>query len=273
VSDDDTPDADVVVVSWPRPEVALVTLNRPDKLNALTLEMADTIRATFAELGRNAECRVIVLTGAGRAFCAGLDLGGFVERTEADASGPVARYDLQERFAGMIRAARAVPQPVIAAVNGAAAGAGFALTLAADVRVASQSATFHVAAVKLGLSAGECGISYHLPRYVGTARAFEIMLTGRPFDAAEADRIGLVTRVVPDGEVIDAALETAEAITTNSPFGVTMTKKIMWSNLDATFDAAMELENRTQILAVFTHDSGEAIQAFLEKRPARYEGR
>ena len=266
-------DHDTVVVSWPRPEVALVTLHRPDRLNALTLEMADTIRATFTELGRNAQCRVIVVTGAGRAFCAGLDIGGFVDSSEADASGPVARYDLQERFAGMTRAAHAAPQPVIAAVNGAAAGAGFALTLAADVRVASVSASFHVAAVKIGLSAGECGLSYHLPRYVGTARAFEIMLTGRPFDAAEADRIGLVTRVVPDGEVVEAALETAEAITANSPFAVTMTKKIMWSNLDATFDAAIELENRTQILSVLTHDSREAMQAFLDKRAPRYEGR
>ena len=145
--------------------------------------------------------------------------------------------------------------------------------LAADIRIAATSARFHVASVKIGLSGGECGISYHLPRHVGSARAFEILLTGRPFDATEADRIGLVTRVVPDAELLDAALELAAAIAENSPFSVWMTKKVMWQNLDATFDAALELENRTQILAVMTADAREAMHAFVEKRPPTFEGR
>ncbi|WP_131746668.1 enoyl-CoA hydratase-related protein [Frankia sp. Cppng1_Ct_nod] len=268
-----TGDADEsVVVSWPRPSVAQVTLSRPGRLNALTFAMVEELSDTFARLGTGGRARVIVLTGAGRAFCAGLDLAGHVQSTMTRRRGPAERLRGQERFAAMVRTIRAIPQPVVAAVNGAAAGAGMALALAADVRVAAASARFHVAAVKIGLSAGECGISYHLPRYVGSSRAFEIMLTGRPVDGAEADRIGLVSRVVDDADLLDRTLDTAEAICSNSPFAVAMTKKIMWANLEAGFDAAIELENRTQILASMTADSAEAMQAFIEKRPPVFTG-
>ncbi len=213
-----------------------------------------------------------MLTGAGRAFCAGLDLAGHVRGAMGRSRGPAERLRGQEAFAAMVRTIRAIPQPVVAAVNGAAAGAGMALALAADVRLAAVSARFHVAAVKIGLSAGECGISYHLPRHVGSSRAFEIMLTGRPVDAAEAERIGLVSRMVDDADLLDSALETAEAVCANSPFAVAMTKKIMWANLDAGFTPAIELENRTQILAAMTADSGEAMRAFVEKRQPVFTG-
>jgi enoyl-CoA hydratase len=268
VSSDQPP----LLLSWPRENVALVTLNRPDRLNALTLDLVDGIRRTILDLGADPRCRAIVLTGSGRGFCAGLDIGGYLTRDPSTMRGPGARLNNQERFAGMVRAMREIRQPVIAAVNGPAAGGGFGLALGADVRVASESARFHVAAVKIGLSAGECGISYHLPRYVGAARAFEIFLTGRPIDAAEAERIGLVTRVVPDELVVDAALELADAICSNSPFSIWMTKKVMWANLDADFDAAIELENRTQILAALTADSQEAMRAFVEKRSPVFAG-
>ncbi|WP_322769596.1 enoyl-CoA hydratase/isomerase family protein [Frankia sp. Cr1] len=261
-----------VVVSWPRPSIAQVTLARPERLNALTFDMVGRLSDTFTQLGADERARVIVLTGAGRAFCAGLDLAGHVQSKMARSRGPAERLRGQERFAAMVRAIRTIPQPVVAAVNGAAAGAGMALALAADVRLAAASARFHVAAVKIGLSAGECGISYHLPRCVGSSRAFEIMLTGRPVDAAEADRIGLVSQVVDDADLLDRALDTAGAICANSPFAVAMTKKIMWANLEAGFDSAIELENRTQILASMTADSAEAMRAFVDKRTPTFTG-
>jgi enoyl-CoA hydratase len=264
-----------VEISWPTEQVAQITLNQPERLNALDVSMVDGIRDSLLSLGADERCRVIVLTGAGRGFCAGMNIKASVERDDAS-SAPASVADRltgQERFASMIRAARGIRQPVIAAVNGAAAGAGFALTLACDVRLASESASFHVAAVKIGLSAGECGISYHLPRAIGTARAFEVMLTGRPIRAEEAERIGLVSQVVAQDQVVPTALEVAEAICANSPFAIWQTKQIMWQNLAASFDQAIELENRTQILAVGTDDFAEATRAFVEKRPPVFRGR
>jgi enoyl-CoA hydratase len=163
---------------------------------------------------------------------------------------------------------------VIAAVNGPAAGGGLALALASDVRIAAESARFNVAFVRIGLSGCDIGVSWLLPRLVGASRAFELMLTGRLIDAAEADRIGLVVRVVPDGSVVDAALETAELIAANSPFGVWMTKEVMWSNLETgSLHAGIDLENRTQILTSFSEDMREAMTAFLEKRPPEFRWR
>ena len=262
--------SDVLTIDFPRPEVAVMTLNRPDRLNALTTELVAAITSTLRELGSRRDVRAIIITGAGRGFCAGLDLA---QPGDAGGGGGIPKaYEGQETFSGMIEAVRAARQPVIAAVNGPVAGAGFGLTLACDVRIASTTAKFHVAAVKIGLSSGKCGISYHLPRHIGSARAFEIMLTGRPIDAEEADRIGLVTRVVADGETLNAALETADAICANSPFAVWMTKKVMWENLDASFDQAIALENRTQILAIGTRDAKEAMRAFVEKRTPTFTG-
>jgi enoyl-CoA hydratase len=166
---------------------------------------------------------------------------------------------------------RALSKPVIAAVNGPATGGGLALALACDVRVAAESARFNVAFIRVGLSGCDIGVSYLLPRLVGASRAFELMLTGRMIDAAEADRIGLVSKMVPDGKVLDAALDTAELIRANSPFGVWMTKEVMWDNLEASsLQAAIDLENRTQLLSSYTGDMREALAAFLEKRPPRF---
>jgi enoyl-CoA hydratase len=163
---------------------------------------------------------------------------------------------------------------VIAAVNGAASGGGLALALASDVRVAAASARFNVAFVRIGLSGCDIGVSWLLPRLVGASRAFELLLTGRLIDAEEADRIGLVSRVVPDGSVVDAAVEIAGQIAANSPLGVWMTKEVMWSNLEVpSLQAGIDLENRTQILSSFTEDHREALAAFLEKRPPSYRNR
>jgi len=178
---------------------------------------------------------------------------------------------VQKMIAGLVPKMRAVPQPVIAAVNGAASGGGLALALASDVRIAAASARFNVAFIRVGLSGCDIGVSWMLPRLIGASRAFELLLTGRLIDAREADRIGLVTRVVPDGEVVDAALETAELIAGNSPFGVRMTKEVMWSQLEiGSLQAGIDLENRTQVLSSFTGDLTEAMSAFAEKRPPHF---
>jgi enoyl-CoA hydratase len=176
---------------------------------------------------------------------------------------------VQQLIAGLVPKMRSLPQPVVAAVNGAASGGGLALALASDVRVASASARFNVAFVRIGLSGCDIGVSWLLPRLIGASRAFELLLTGRLIDATEADRIGLVSRVVPDPDVVASALDTARLIVGNSPFGVRMTKEVMWSQLEiGSLHAGIDLENRTQVLSSFTGDLTEAMAAFMEKRPA-----
>ena len=166
---------------------------------------------------------------------------------------------------------RSLPQPVIAAVNGPAAGGGFALVLGSDIRIAARSAKFNAAFIRIGLSACDIGTSWLLPRIVGVARAQELMLTGRIFDAEEAYRIGLVVDLVDDASLLDAALAKADEIMLNSPFGVALTKEGMWTSLEIPgMQAAIDLENRQQIMASATSDHREAMKAFLERRPPSY---
>lgn len=253
--------------------VRLVRLNRPDKLNAQSIESMKAFQRLIENIQDDDATRVVIVTGEGRGFCAGLELTENFSGVDKAHAGVADYYRLQETFAGVVQRLRRLDKPVIAAVNGAAVGAGFALSLGADIRIASSTATFHVGAVKIGLSAGECGISYHLPRIIGAARAFELMLTGRPFDAQEAERIGLVSAVVEPGELLARAKAVAAAIVGNSPYAIKHTKQIMWANLDAqSLDAALELENRTQILAIMTRDFTEATTAFREKRKPVFTG-
>jgi len=252
-----------------RPGVALLTLDRPDRLNAMSMELVSDLHERLDEIAADQACRVVVLTGAGRGFCAGLDLK---EVPSAPGSAGMGRTQAgmatQQFIASLIPRMRALRQPIIAAVNGAAAGGGLALALGSDVRIAGASARFNVAFIRVGLSGCDIGVSWLLPRLVGASRAHELMLTGRIIDADEAERIGLVVRVVPDEELLDAALETAGQIAANSPFGVWMTKEVMWSNLETgSLQAGIDLENRTQVLASTTGDMTEALAAFLEKRP------
>ncbi len=255
-----------------RPGVALITLRRPERLNAMNHHLVAGLYDALDECEADRSCRVIVLTGSGRGFCAGLDLSeGASPPTTQSMGRAQAGMTVQKLIAGLVPKMRSVPQPIIAAVNGAASGGGLALALASDVRVAAASARFNVAFIRIGLSGCDIGVSWMLPRLIGASRAFELLLTGRLIDAAEADRIGLVTKVVPDGAVVDAALETAELIVGNSPFGVRMTKEVMWSQLEiGSLQAGIDLENRTQVLSSFTGDLTEAMTAFVEKRPARF---
>jgi enoyl-CoA hydratase/carnithine racemase len=255
----------------PAPGVAVVTLNRPDRYNAMTAQMFDELERMADELADSDELRVMILTGAGKGFCAGYDL--------ADAAvlpnlGALAMLDLQERAARALLAVRQMRVPVIAAVNGPAAGGGLALALAADIRLAAPAATFNAAFVRIGLSAGDLGTSWLMTRLVGPAVTSEICFTGRPVGAAEALRIGLVNAVSEPGALLDDALCLAQAITANSPGGVQLSKRALQANLEAaSYAAAIELENRGQALLTRTEDMTEALAALQEKRPPVFTGR
>jgi enoyl-CoA hydratase/carnithine racemase len=252
--------------------VRRITLNRPDKLNAMTVELVQGLHDALSDLAADPSCRVVVLTGAGRGFCSGLDLNGYGSLEKDAARGNVQRgFSVQQHIAGLIPRLRSLPQPVIAAVNGPAAGGGLALVLGSDVRIAAASARFNAAFVRIGLSACDIGTSWLLPRLVGAGRAHELMLTGRIIDAVEAARIGLVLEVVPDEALEDRVLQEAALILRNTPMGVHMTKEVMWSSLEIPGQqAAIDLENRTQILVSQTRDHPEALRAFLERREPRY---
>ncbi|WTW98934.1 enoyl-CoA hydratase-related protein [Streptomycetaceae bacterium NBC_01309] len=259
----------MVRVERPEAGIAVVTLDRPERLNALSFELVDDLHAALDEVGADNSVRVAVLTGAGRGFCSGLDLRGIgPSSVSAGLRPPAGGMRSQAHIADLGPHLRRIPQPVIAAINGPAFGGGLALACACDLRIAVRSARLSVQAVKLGVSGCEMGVSYTLPRLVGGSRAHELMLTGREFDAVEAERIGLVARVVDDGQALDAALETARTLLSYSPFGLAMTKEVMWANLDApSFEHAVHLENRTQILAGTSGDIIEAAKAFAEGRP------
>jgi enoyl-CoA hydratase len=265
----------VIQLDRSRDGIAVVTLNRPDRLNAMNADLIAGLHDTLDELGADRSCRVVILTGAGRGFCAGLDLAEGATPPEARGLGTAqAGLVVQQSIASLVPKMRSLRQPIISAVNGAASGGGLALALASDIRIAAASARFNVAFVRIGLSGCDIGVSWLLPRLIGASRAYELMLTGRLVDAEEAARIGLVVRLVPDDDLLDAALETAELIRSNSPFGVHMTKEVMWSQLEiGSLAAGIDLENRTQLLASTTGDMAEAMQAFLEKRPPEFRDR
>jgi enoyl-CoA hydratase len=260
-------------LDWPETGIALLTLNRPERLNAINLAMYDELEDALDRLAVDRDTRVVVIPGAGRGFCSGQDLKDLGADQESSGLGRV-QFGMawQARAAALVQRIHRLPQPVIAAVNGAASGAGLAIALAADTRVASAGAKFNAAFVRIGLSGADMGVSYFLPRVVGPTAATEIMFTGRLVDAAEADRLGLVLRVVDD--VVQEALAIGNAITANTPFGVAMTKQVFWQNIDApSLEAAQAVENRTQILASMTEDADEAVSAFLAKRQPIFHNR
>jgi enoyl-CoA hydratase len=263
-----------VELTFPREGIALVTLNRPDSLNAMTSEMVELLHRRLDDIAVNRDVRVVVLTGAGRGFCAGLDLGGYGAAPGYAWNGAVEKgLAIQKHIASLIPHLRSLPQPVIAAVNGPASGGGFALVLGSDIRIAASSARFNAAFIRIGLSACDIGTSWLLPRLVGAARAQELMLTGRLFDAAEALQMGLVTSVNSETELLDVAYAKAEEVMLNTPLGVALTKEGMWSALEIPgLQAAIDMENRQQIMASFSDDARETRQARLEKRPPKYKG-
>lgn len=250
-------EAQNVLIDQPAEGVTRLTLNRPDKLNALTLQLVEELHAALDAVDADHSCRVVILTGAGKGFCAGLDLNGFGTVAGTEELGRVQKgMATQQIIAEVVHHMRAVRQPIISAINGAAAGGGFAFACASDIRYCGESAKFGTAFVRLGISGCDIGVSWMLPRLIGASRAWELLLTGRVFDAAEADRLGLVSRVVPDDALTDTVLHVAAEIAANSPFGVWMTKEAMWSNLEIpSLRAGIDLENRNQIMASQTADA------------------
>ena len=264
------PAYETLTVERARPGVVLATLDRPARLNALTFQMFRELRSLADDVAADDSVRVLVLTGAGRGFCAGLDLDEAALLPGMPAAEMLAG---QTSWADAVAAFHRMSTPVIAAVNGPAAGAGFSLALAADIRIAAPEARFNAAFVRIGLSGGDCGSSYFLPRLVGLARASEILLTGRFLDAAEAEAIGLVSAVVPAVDLLEAAFGLADRIVANSPLGVALTKQALAVNADApSLESALELENRNQVLATRSADMVEALTAFREKRAPRFAG-
>jgi enoyl-CoA hydratase len=252
----------------PEPGIAVLRLDRPRQLNALTDAMVAEIGRHLDVVSNDQNIRVLILTGAGRGFCSGFDLSLAGEAPNQIELGETTAWMLrQEAFAGLVTRLRALRQPVIAAVNGPANGAGFGLALAAEIRIAARSAVFNAAFVRVGMSSCDIGVSWLLPRCVGLSRAFDIMLTGRMVDATEAARIGLVSETVDDQQLMPRALEMARTIAANSSFGVWMTKRGVWANAETgSLQAAIELENRTQILSRTTGELSKAAQAHLARR-------
>jgi enoyl-CoA hydratase/carnithine racemase len=223
------------------------------------------------ELRDRHDVRAVIITGAGRGFCAGFDLDAADELAHLGAMGMLRQQELAARAMVAIRSA---PMPIIAAVNGPAAGGGLALALAADIRIAAPEARFNAAFVKIGLSAGDLGTSWLVPRLIGPGRAAEFVYTGRIMDAEEADRVGLVNRIVPAEALLDEALALAAQIASNSPGGVQLSKRALQANLEITsYAAALELENRGQALLTRGEDMPEALQAFKDKRAPQFTGR
>jgi enoyl-CoA hydratase/carnithine racemase len=260
------PEGELVLRSNPEPSITVLTLNRPDRLNALTDELIDALYAALDAADADSDCQVVVLTGAGRGFCAGFDLSSdtAAELSTGDRESPRSRLRGQYRWAGIPARIRSLRVPVVAAVNGAAAGGGLAIALAADLRVCSSSAKFVVANVKLGLSGGEMGIAYLLPRLVGTAGAAELMLTGRPLLASDALQWGVVNSI--SDPALDGALQLARAVAANPRFGVEQTKELLQLGIDApSFASATALENRTQLLASTGSEMADAVASVRER--------
>jgi enoyl-CoA hydratase len=262
----------LLLVDEPAPHVRQLTLNRPDQLNAMTSELCEALHGQLRAIGAERACRAVIVTGAGRGFCAGLDLHGYGAAPQNDGSDePRDRLANQEHMSRLILELRALPQPVIAAVNGPAAGFGLALALGCDIRYAASAAVFRAAFVNIGVSNCDMGVSWLLPRLIGASRSHELMLTGRRVDAEEAARIGLVADVVEQPRLLERALESAEQIASLAPWGVRLTKQGMWSALEIPSErAAVEYEDRQQIMATFGRAVPEAVGAFLEKRPAKF---
>ena len=255
---------------FPEPGIGLITLNRPERLNALSLDMVEELHALFAEVVGRKDLRVLILTGEGRGFCSGADLKDARLRQEFPTSYPdptVHLIAIQKKYADLVLEMRHLPQPIVAAVNGPAAGGGMCLALASDVVIAGPKAAFTPSFINIGLSGGEMGTTFFLPQKVGSSRAAEILLTGRTVDAQEAEKIGLVSRVVEENRLLGAAMEIARAMLAKSPMGLRFTKEALNLSLTApSLEAAIEFENRNQSMCCSTPDFFKAVEVFMKRR-------
>lgn len=246
-----------------------VTMNRPERLNALNPRLIEELRHFFTDLYWKHDIRVVVLKGAGRAFCAGLDLK---DRSGDNAPRTVSNgLKSQRSISEIVMAMRRCPQPIIALVNGAASGGGFAFALASDVRIAAPEARMNAAFIRIGLSACDIGVSYFLPRMVGSSVAAEYMLTGRFIDAERGHQLGLISKIVAADKLDDEARAFVKDMLRATPLGLRLTKEALNHAIDAqSLEAAIAMEDRNQILCAQGEDFREGIAAFLEKREPNY---
>ena len=264
--------------------IGILTLNRPDNLNAINFQMVEDLHKLYDHLMINLDCRVVILKAAGRVFCAGSDLkDGNILRSKRKPEEYKRFYYLdvpevikgkmyyQWRITQIVVKMRKITQPIIAIIHGPASGGGFAFTMACDIRIASEGARFNNAAIKLGLSGGDVATSYFLPRLIGMSRAAEILYTGRTIDAKEAEKIGYILKLVEEGKLLDAALELAKDLLRKSPLGLRMTKQVLNLTLDSpSLETMLQLENSSQIVCFSSKDLNEGATAFLEKREPKY---
>jgi enoyl-CoA hydratase/carnithine racemase len=256
-------------------ETLWVTLNRPERLNALSRTLVEELRGIFVDLYWRHDIRTVVLQGAGNNFCAGLDLketsGSNSEDGSAPRRGPGAGLVAQRKISEIVIAMRRCPQPIISLWNGSAAGGGFAIMLASDVRIATPTARGNAAFIKIGLSACDIGVSYFLPRLVGASVASELMLTGRFINAERSASLGLVSKIVAADQLETEARQLLSEMHATTPLGLRLTKECLNFSIDAAgLEAAIAMEDRNQILASAGEDFGEGVRAFLEKRPPVY---
>lgn len=250
--------------------VDYVTLNRPDRLNALNGELVDALVAYFEGLYRKPETRIVVLKANGQAFCAGLDMGA--DSGLSTERGVHTSIAVQQRISDIYRAMRKCPQPIISLVQGAACGGGFSLALASDIRIAADTARMNAAYIKIGLTGCDMGSSYFLPRLVGASMAAEIILTGRFISAEEAREMKLVSKVVTEDELLSAAEPLIDDMLLTAPMGLRLSKQGLNMSIDApSLDSALAMEDRHQALLSQSEDSAEAVRAFLEKRKPTYQ--
>jgi 2-(1,2-epoxy-1,2-dihydrophenyl)acetyl-CoA isomerase len=246
--------------------VATVTLDRPDALNALTVPLKEELFGALGDIAADDGIRAVVLTGAGRAFCAGQDLR---ERLEPDAV-PLAD-EIRRRYNPIVRAMRGLPKPIVGAINGVAAGAGASLAFACDIRLAAEGASFLLAFGRVGLIP-DSGATWTLPRLVGWSKAAELALTTAPLGAADAERLGLVARVVPADELAGAAHDLAARLAAGAPRALALTKRALEASWDASFEEQLEREADLQGEAGATADHAEGIDAFLQRRTPEFKG-
>lgn len=259
----------MILIDKPRPHTTVITMNRPERMNSMAFDLMVPLRDALAEVAEDNDTWTVVLTGTGRGFCSGADTRD-VEPPPNIEGMTLTRIATRAMsiLANLVPTMRRMPQPIIAAVNGAAIGGGMCLTLGADIRIAAESAYFRAAGINNGLTATELGLSFLLPRAIGSTRAFEIALTGRDVSAREAADIGLVSRVVADADLMSHALDLADTINGWSTQGVQLTKRMMWAGLEtASLEAAIELESHTQLFVRLTTKN------FEEATRARAEGR
>lgn len=251
--------------------VAVITLDRPDKLNALTFESYAELRDLFRDLERRDPVRAVVITGSGRAFCSGGDVHSIIgELFSRDMPGLV---EFTRMTCDLVRNIRRLRKPVIAALNGTTAGAGAAIALACDLRVAAAGSKIAFLFVKVGLAGADMGAAYLLPKYVGLAKATELLMFGDAITSEEAQAIGLHNRVVPAEEVLPTALQMASRLAAGPTFALGVTKELLDEEQHASLLGALDNEARAQAVCMQTKDFREAYDAFVEKRPARFQGR